>query len=101
MPEKRQELTTEGGLDVLGAGPHLAEAVKRLAGAGIEVSIFIEADARQIEAAARLGAQAIELHTGTYADAAPADRGRDPGAPARRRRGCRRRRARSAMPGTG
>jgi pyridoxine 5-phosphate synthase len=71
VPEKRQELTTEGGLDVLGAGPFLAEAVKRLSGAGIEVSIFIEADARQIEAAARLGAQAIELHTGTYADAAP------------------------------
>ncbi|MBK1659621.1 pyridoxine 5'-phosphate synthase [Paracraurococcus ruber] len=74
VPEKRQELTTEGGLDVLGAGPYLGEAVRRLAGAGIEVSIFIEPDARQIEAAARLGAQAIELHTGTFADAAPADR---------------------------
>ena len=74
VPEKRQELTTEGGLDVIAAGPHLAEAVKRLAGAGIEVSIFIEADPRQIEAAARLGAQAIELHTGTYADAALSDR---------------------------
>ncbi|MDO9713301.1 pyridoxine 5'-phosphate synthase [Paracraurococcus lichenis] len=74
VPEKRQELTTEGGLDVLRAGPDLAEAVKRLAGAGIEVSIFIEADPRQIEAAARLGAQAIELHTGTYADAAAAGR---------------------------
>lgn len=71
VPEKRAELTTEGGLDVLRSGPALAEAVKRLAGAGIEVSIFIEADAAQIEAAARLGAQAIELHTGTYADAAP------------------------------
>jgi pyridoxine 5-phosphate synthase len=74
VPEKRAELTTEGGLDVLRAGPALAEAVKRLAGAGIEVSIFIEADAAQIEAAARLGAQAVELHTGTYADAAPAAR---------------------------
>ncbi|MFC7473362.1 pyridoxine 5'-phosphate synthase [Dankookia sp. GCM10030260] len=74
VPEKRQELTTEGGLDVIAAGPALAEAVKRLAGAGIEVSIFIEADPRQIEAAARIGAQAIELHTGTYADAAAADR---------------------------
>jgi pyridoxine 5-phosphate synthase len=71
VPEKRAELTTEGGLDVLRGGPALAEAVKRLAGAGIEVSIFIEADAAQIEAAARLGAQAIELHTGAYADAAP------------------------------
>ena len=74
VPEKRAELTTEGGLDVLRAGPHLAEAIKRLAGNGTEVSIFIEPDAAQIEAAARLGAQAIELHTGTYADAAPADR---------------------------
>jgi pyridoxine 5-phosphate synthase len=74
VPEKRAELTTEGGLDVLGAGPFLAEAVKRLAGAGIEVSIFIEPDPRQIAAAATLGAQAIELHTGAYADAAPADR---------------------------
>lgn len=75
VPEKRQELTTEGGLDVLGAGPALAEAVRRLAGAGIEVSIFIEPDPRQIEAAARLGAQAIELHTGAYADAPAAARG--------------------------
>ena len=74
VPEKRQELTTEGGLDVLRAGPFLGEAVRRLAGAGIEVSIFIEADPRQIEAAARIGAQAIELHTGTYADAALSDR---------------------------
>jgi pyridoxine 5-phosphate synthase len=71
VPEKRQELTTEGGLDVLGAGPFLAEAVRRMAAGGTEVSIFIEADPRQIEAAARLGAQAIELHTGAYADATP------------------------------
>jgi pyridoxine 5-phosphate synthase len=74
VPEKRQELTTEGGLDVLRAAPDLGDAVRRLAGAGIEVSIFIEADARQIEAAARIGAAAIELHTGAYADAAPGDR---------------------------
>ena len=74
VPEKRQELTTEGGLDVAGAGPGLAAAVARLSAAGIEVSIFIEADPRQIEAAARIGAQAIELHTGPYADAAAADR---------------------------
>jgi pyridoxine 5-phosphate synthase len=74
VPEKRQELTTEGGLDVPRAGPFLAEAVRRLNAAGIRTSIFVEADARQIEAAARLGAHAIELHTGTYADAAPADR---------------------------
>jgi pyridoxine 5-phosphate synthase len=75
VPEKRQELTTEGGLDVLRAGAPLAEAVKRLSGAGIEVSIFIEPDPAQIEAAARIGAQAIELHTGPYSDAAPEARG--------------------------
>jgi pyridoxine 5-phosphate synthase len=74
VPEKRAELTTEGGLDALRAGPFLAEAVKRLSAAGIRVSIFVEADRAQIEAAAALGAQAIELHTGTYADAAPAAR---------------------------
>ncbi|MBU8538336.1 pyridoxine 5'-phosphate synthase [Falsiroseomonas tokyonensis] len=74
VPEKRQELTTEGGLDILRAGPAFAEMVKRLTGAGIRTSIFIEADARQIEAAARIGANCVELHTGTYADAAPAAR---------------------------
>ncbi|RYJ03747.1 MAG: pyridoxine 5'-phosphate synthase [Acetobacteraceae bacterium] len=74
VPEKRQELTTEGGLDVIAAGAALQNAVAHLAGAGIEVSIFIEADARQIAAAARIGAQAIELHTGAYADAAVAAR---------------------------
>jgi pyridoxine 5-phosphate synthase len=74
VPEKRAELTTEGGLDILAAGRPLAEAVRRLAGAGIEVSIFVEADPRQLQAAADIGAQAIELHTGAYADAAPADR---------------------------
>ena len=101
VPEKRQELTTEGGLDVLRAGPFLGEAVRRLAGApGIEVSIFIEADPAQIGAAARLGAQAVELHTGTYADAAPAERGPHlarlrEGRRRRGRRGC------SATPGTG
>jgi pyridoxine 5-phosphate synthase len=68
VPEKRQELTTEGGLDVLRAGPFLKQAVDRLRDAGVRVSIFIEADPAQIEAAARIGAQAIELHTGTYAE---------------------------------
>ncbi|MCQ4159572.1 pyridoxine 5'-phosphate synthase [Roseomonas sp. GC11] len=71
VPEKRQELTTEGGLDLLRAGPDLGAAIRRLAGAGIEVSVFVEPDAAQIAAAARLGAQAVELHTGTYAEAAP------------------------------
>jgi pyridoxine 5-phosphate synthase len=74
VPEKRLELTTEGGLDVLAAGPFLGEAIRRLAALGTEVSIFVEADPRQIEAAARLGAHAIELHTGTYAEAAAAER---------------------------
>lgn len=72
VPEKRAELTTEGGLDVIGAGPYLAEAIKRLAGLGIEVSLFVEPNALQIARTAELGAQAIELHTGTYADA-PSD----------------------------
>jgi pyridoxine 5-phosphate synthase len=74
VPEKRAELTTEGGLDVLRAGPFLQEAVQRLRAADVRVSIFIEADPAQIEAAARIGAQAIELHTGTYAEGAVADR---------------------------
>ena len=68
VPEKRQELTTEGGLDVIRANPFLATAVARLRDAGVRVSIFIEADPAQIEAAARIGAAAIELHTGTYAE---------------------------------
>jgi pyridoxine 5-phosphate synthase len=74
VPEKRQELTTEGGLDVLRASPFLGQSIQRMAGAGIEVSVFVEADPAQIQACAALGAQAIELHTGAYADAAPADR---------------------------
>ena len=74
VPEKRQELTTEGGLDVLRAGPFLGQSIQRMAAAGIEVSVFVEADAAQIQACRALGAQAIELHTGAYADAAPADR---------------------------
>ncbi|MFM7414887.1 MAG: pyridoxine 5'-phosphate synthase, partial [Alphaproteobacteria bacterium] len=74
VPEKRAELTTEGGLDVLRAGPSLREAVARLRAANVRVSIFIEADAAQIEAAAAIGALAIELHTGTYAEGPVADR---------------------------
>ena len=76
VPEKRAELTTEGGLDVLRAGPFLREAVARLRAAQVRVSIFIEADAAQIEAAAAIGALAIELHTGTYAEGPEADRPR-------------------------
>ncbi|HWT10961.1 MAG TPA: pyridoxine 5'-phosphate synthase [Roseomonas sp.] len=74
VPEKRAELTTEGGLDVLRASPFLKQAIDRLRAADVRVSIFIEADAAQIEGAARLGAQAIELHTGTYAEGPVANR---------------------------
>lgn len=69
VPETRQELTTEGGLDVAGQEARVAQAVERLSRAGCEVSLFIDADPRQIEAARRVGAPAIELHTGRYADA--------------------------------
>ncbi|SHL64559.1 pyridoxine 5'-phosphate synthase [Phytopseudomonas punonensis] len=69
VPETRQELTTEGGLDVAGQEARIAAAVKRLAAAGSEVSLFIDADPLQIEASKRVGAPAIELHTGRYADA--------------------------------
>lgn len=72
VPETRQELTTEGGLDVLGQEARIAAAVERLARIGCEVSLFIDAEPAQIEAAARIGAPAIELHTGRYADAAHA-----------------------------
>jgi pyridoxine 5-phosphate synthase len=69
VPETRQELTTEGGLDVVGQEARIAAAVARLACAGCEVSLFIDAEIGQIEAAKRVGAPAIELHTGRYADA--------------------------------
>jgi pyridoxine 5-phosphate synthase len=69
VPETRQELTTEGGLDVAGQEQRIKAAVERLARVGCEVSLFIDADERQIEASRRIGAPAIELHTGRYADA--------------------------------
>jgi pyridoxine 5-phosphate synthase len=69
VPEKRAELTTEGGLDVIANEALLKDACARLADAGIEVSLFIDADGRQIEAAQRCGAAAIEIHTGHYAEA--------------------------------
>lgn len=69
VPETRQELTTEGGLDVLGQEARIAEAVARLSALGCEVSLFIDAEREQIEAAKRIGAPTIELHTGRYADA--------------------------------
>lgn len=69
VPERREELTTEGGLDVLGQQDWIAEACLRLEEAGVKVSLFIDADRAQIEAAKRCGAPAIEIHTGHYADA--------------------------------
>lgn len=67
VPEKREERTTEGGLDAAGMHNTLAPIVGRLADAGIRVSLFIEPEARQIDAAMRLGAPVVELHTGRYA----------------------------------
>lgn len=69
VPEKREERTTEGGLDAAGQHNHLAPIVARLGDAGIRVSLFIEPDARQIEAAMRLKAPVVEFHTGRYAHA--------------------------------
>jgi pyridoxine 5-phosphate synthase len=68
VPERREERTTEGGLDAAGQHNHLAPRVARLRGAGIRVSLFIEPDRRQLEAAAALGAPVVELHTGRYCE---------------------------------
>ncbi len=69
VPERRQEITTEGGLDVAGQGEAVRRAVERVASAGVKVALFIDPDPRQVEAAARTGARAVELHTGAYAEA--------------------------------
>lgn len=69
VPERREELTTEGGLDVAGQVDRVGEACARLADAGIRVSLFIDPDERQIEAAVSCGAPVVELHTGAYAEA--------------------------------
>jgi pyridoxine 5-phosphate synthase len=69
VPEKRQEITTEGGLEVAGDLERVTAAVKKLSAAGIRVALFIAPDLAQIEAARRSGAPVIELHTGTYAEA--------------------------------
>jgi len=66
VPERREERTTEGGLDAAGLRPQLAPLIDRLRGAGIRVSLFIEPEARQIDAALALGAPVVELHTGRY-----------------------------------
>jgi pyridoxine 5-phosphate synthase len=73
VPERRQELTTEGGLDAAGQIDGLQTVVARLRDAGIRVSLFIDPETRQIEAAGHLRAEVIELHTGAYADAATAE----------------------------
>lgn len=69
VPEKRQELTTEGGLDVAGQLAKIMDACTRLAAAGIRVSLFIDPDNRQLDAAVAAGAPVVEIHTGAYADA--------------------------------
>lgn len=69
VPERREEVTTEGGLDAAGQLQRVADAVKRLRDAGIVVSLFLDPDPRQIDAAAQLGVEAVELHTGAYAHA--------------------------------
>jgi pyridoxine 5-phosphate synthase len=69
VPERREEVTTEGGLDVVGQKAELASLVRELQGKGIRVSLFVDPDPRQIDAAAETGARAVELHTGAYADA--------------------------------
>lgn len=69
VPEKREERTTEGGLDVAGAETHLAPYVKKLVNAGIRVSLFIEPNLSQLDAAKAVGAPVVELHTGSYCDA--------------------------------
>src|SRR6516225_9340113 len=66
VPERREEVTTEGGLDVVGQHNRVAPCVASLKGAGVRVSLFIEADPAQIRAAAAVGAQVVELHTGAY-----------------------------------
>ncbi len=73
VPEKREERTTEGGLDVAGGHNQLRPVVQRLADAGIRLSMFIAADPRQIEACARIGAPVVELHTGAWCDALAQD----------------------------
>ena len=69
VPERRAELTTEGGLDVAGQEPRVAKACQRLAAAGVQASLFIDPDLKQVDAAVRCKAPVIEIHTGGYAEA--------------------------------
>lgn len=73
VPEKRSEVTTEGGLDVVGLKSHLRDYVSELKKAGIRVSLFIEADMKQLDSAAELGVPVVELHTGAYAHGKPGE----------------------------
>ena len=77
VPERREELTTEGGLDVAGQRDALTPAVAQLRDAGIIVSMFIAPDLRQVEASAAIGAPYVELHTGTYAETSGAEQARE------------------------
>jgi pyridoxine 5-phosphate synthase len=77
VPESREEVTTEGGLDVAGLGARVGDAVQALGASGIRVSLFIDPDPVQIEAAQRAGAPVIELHTGAYADSTGGARSRE------------------------
>ena len=74
VPEKRQEVTTEGGLDVAGQQDKMNEFVGKLVNAGIIVSMFIDPDKKQVEASKKCGAQFIEMHTGSYANAFGTDK---------------------------
>jgi pyridoxine 5-phosphate synthase len=77
VPESREEITTEGGLDVVGRLERVADACAALGSSGIRVSLFIDPDAAQVEAAQRAGAPVIELHTGTFANADGAEQARE------------------------
>jgi pyridoxine 5-phosphate synthase len=77
VPEKRNEVTTEGGLDAAGGAAHLARYVTELGAAGVRVSLFIDPETRQLEAAKRLGAPVVELHTGAYCEATGTARTRE------------------------
>ena len=81
VPEGRQEITTEGGLDIVGQRERLKDVVARLRDAGIMTSVFIDPDTRQVDAASRIGARVCEIHTGPYAHAFHA-KGRDAESPA-------------------
>ena len=77
VPENRQEITTEGGLDAISERARLAEILPSLKDAGGAISLFVDPEFAQLETAASLGAEYCELHTGTYSNAAPVDRGRE------------------------